>query len=130
MAPTTARAMVTAALTAALPATWRVMPYARNIDPPQVVTAMVRMDEVVPSPGRAVGWRDYTAGLILVAPMTDPTGPADDQVDDALEQVLAALDTDEVLTWTRAARGVYGDQEQPSYEVTTTATIYVTRSET
>lgn len=125
-----ARANIVAALEApgVLPTGWRVMPYARNIDPPAVVTVMVRLDKVAPIPNHPEGFRVYTAGLVIVAPLTDPTGPADDQVDDALDLVLAALDAHPNLAWTEAVRGTYAPKDSalfPTYEVTTESRISV-----
>jgi hypothetical protein len=121
----TARAEVVAALDAAMPADVVVLPYSRQIDPPSQSTVMVRIDTVAPSAATG-GARDYTFALVLIAAQVTP-GPADDELDDLLEDVLAALDDVAAsgLRWTEATRAVYA-QSNPAYEVTVTATTTTT----
>lgn len=101
-----------------------VIAYARNIDPPQVPTVLVRVDEVSPSvPSRdnpiPNAWRTYGFALVLV-PSTSEPGTADDELDALLEDVLYAIDQHDRLTWTKATRGTYQDTTYPAYEVALT----------
>ncbi|CCH79084.1 hypothetical protein BN12_40054 [Nostocoides japonicum T1-X7] len=117
----TARAAVADLLTEHLPDDVDVIPYARNIDSPARSTVMLRLDEV--TPGVASGLGTYTFALLLIAAKTSP-GPADDELDALLEDVLYALDrlSDAGVTWSSARRATYEDKN-PAYEVTTAVTV-------
>lgn len=103
----------------------KVMPYARQIDPPDTDVVMVRVDEVRPS-AAAGGWLDYDIALVCVGANADPTGPGDDALDGLLADVLDALDSCTQLVWSKATRATYGPtpetQTNPAYEVSTTTT--------
>lgn len=110
----------------ALPDDIVVIAYARNIDPPSKSTVMVRIDKVTPSKVASSLW-DVEAALVLVGAKTTP-GAGDDELDALLQDVLIALDTQEVanaLSWTQATRAVYGEPEptNPAYEVVVTTRI-------
>lgn len=79
-------------------------------------TVMVRVDRARPG-AHPRAWRSYDVALLVIAPKTE-VGPADDQLDDLLEDVLLALEeSPDLITWTTAERAVYQDA-QPAYEVT------------
>lgn len=107
----TARAAVTAILTETgkLPGV-DVLAYARNIDPPERSTVMVRTDEVRPSEA-AEGLQDYHIALVLLAARVEP-GPGDDELDALLEDVLYVVTSsyaaDAGITWTQARRATRG----------------------
>lgn len=122
------RAPIVAALAApgVLPAGIEVIAYARNLDPPDTTTVMVRLDEVEPSKDAHGAWA-VTAALVLVAAKTAP-GAGDDELDDALLDLLVALDSSAItpgLHWTKATRGGYPNPEptNPAYEVAVTLHI-------
>ena len=93
----------------------KVMPYATNLLVVDRPTVMVRVDNITPDP-RARVWRRYDIALVLVVPKTEP-GPADDQLDGLLEDVLHELEKDTTpLTWTAAKRAVF-QEGYPAYEV-------------
>lgn len=120
----TARDEVVTTLDAALnvtPGTAVVMPYAREIDPPALPTVMVRIDEVRVSTNPQA-WRDYRFALVLVPTKTAP-GPADDELDGFLEDVLFAIDGADTIQWEVAHRATYN--ELPAYEVILTVTFTV-----
>lgn len=112
----TPRAQIAAALAASLPDDIKVMPYARNIDPPAQTTVMVRLDRVEPHPA-AKGPRRYTFALVILAALTDPSGPADDELDNALEDVLHVIDKAPAYRYEKAERATYANTT-PAYEVT------------
>lgn len=121
-----AREHIVTILTGALPSDVVVIPYARDIDPPSKSTVMVRIDTLRPS--RAAGglWQ-VDAALVLIAARTTP-GPADDELEALLQDVLYALNREDVataLSWTEAKRAVYGepDPTNPAFEVAVTTHI-------
>lgn len=115
----TARAAVTAILTEPGKLTGvDVLPYARNIDPPERSTVMVRTDEVRPSEV-AEGLQDYRMALVLLAAKVEP-GPGDDELDALLEDVLYVVTSSYAaeagITWTVARRATY-QEATPAYEI-------------
>lgn len=110
----TARAIVVDTLGTLVPEGINVIPYAREIDPPTKPTVMVRIDEVNPSQF-PTAIRDYGMALILIASKTAP-GPADDELDALLEDVLTALDGSDQMSWSKATRATYNEQ-YPAYQV-------------
>lgn len=102
----------------------KVIPYARKLDALERVTLLVRIDEVRNSTA-ARGWRDFDVTLILATPRTDPTGPADDELDANLEDVLDVLDSPDAgrigIRWQRATRATL-EGDFPAYEITATVT--------
>lgn len=103
----------------AMPADIDVRPYAKSLDGLSGTTLMVRVDQVRPGP--VAGTRAYTIVLLLLTALTEP-GPADDELDAALEDVLHALDTAPAgagIAWTLADRAVFEDSF-PAYQITTT----------
>lgn len=121
-----ARDVIVALLSAHVPSGVDVIAYARNIDPPSRSTVMVRIDKVTPSRAASALW-EVTAALVLVSAKVTP-GAGDDELDALLQDVLYALDQQDVanaLSWTEANRAVYGepDPTNPAYEVVVTAFI-------
>lgn len=108
----------------------KVIPYARVLDNLERVTLLVRVDEVRNSTV-ARGWRDFDVTLILATPRTDPTGPADDELDASLEDVLDVLDSKDAadlgVRWSRATRATL-DGNFPAYEIASTVTTERTPS--
>lgn len=94
----------------------QVVGYARSIDPPSIPTCLVRLDDVVPSPDNPQAENLHHYSLILVPSMTE-TGPADDELEDFLEDVLYAIGKHGNLTWSKATRGTYQDTQYPAFEV-------------
>ena len=128
---TTPRALVKDALTDQLdPASVTVLAYARQIAPPPRPTVMVRLDRAIPGTLAGVGLvRSTGLALIVLAAKPDPPGPADDELDALLEDVLHAVEQAPGLTWTEAKRAVYADSI-PAYEVSvTTHTTHTTPEE-
>lgn len=116
----TARDEVVTALRAVLPAEVIVLAYARDIDPPTKPTVMVRIDEVRPS-AAPQAFRQYTFAVLVIASQT-VSGPADDELDALLEDVLFAIDSSGLLTWQQATRATFEDKF-PAYQVDLLVTI-------
>ena len=111
---------------ASLSAEYQLIPYARDITPTRA-TVMVRIDGVSPTDDRML--RRYQAALLVITPRIDPTGPADDELDAALEDVLYSLDqTPAGIVWESARRVVYADV-LPAYEIAITVHTNHTRGE-
>lgn len=125
----TARAELTAVLRGELTADIDVIAYARNIDAPTRSTVMVRVDQVN-NDSPAAGLRVYQFALVLIAAKTT-AGPADDELDLLLEDVLAALTSQAIpngVVWSApATRATYGDPDptNPAYEVPVTVTAQI-----
>jgi hypothetical protein len=120
---TTPRAQLVELLQAVTPDTLDVLPYARTISQPPRTTVMVRVDEVTPSTVAPSTHREYGFVLVLIAG-TNVHGDADVELDDALEDLLHAIDTappGKLPRWSSAKRGTYEDVA-PAYEVTLTQT--------
>lgn len=94
-----------------------VIAYARGIDPPAVQTVLVRLDEVVPHPKVPQELNLYRFALVLL-PTKTVAGPADDELDGLLEDVLYAIHKTGNMTWSKATRGTYQDTTYPAFEVT------------
>lgn len=104
-------------LQALLPSDIDVMPYAKNVDAIARSTVMVRIDEVTPS-NMPQALRQYVFALLLLTPLTT-AGPADDELDALLEDVLLALESsvnDNRAIWSKATRATYEDKF-PAYQV-------------
>lgn len=122
------RAVIIAQLAPELPDTVDLIGYARQIDPPARPTVMVRVDELAPAPEQHQ--RDTTAALVCIVPASVVDGDqlaaaVEDELEELLEQVLYALELEDVtaaIRWTSAKRAVYGEPEptNPAYEVTVT----------
>jgi hypothetical protein len=120
----TARTEVVAALDPLLDGV-TVLPYARNVTPPAQPLVMVRVDRVEPAK-ELPNHNRYTFALVLLGSKNEP-GPADDELDELLEQVIFAINSEQdVLTWESAARGTYENTSYPAYEVTVIHNIKVT----
>lgn len=120
---TTPRAQLVELLEGVTPDTLDVIPYARQIPQPPKTTVMVRVDKVTPSPVAPSTHREYGFVLVLIAG-TNVDGAADDELDDALEDLLHAIDTapaGKLPRWSSADRGTY-EETAPAYEVTLTQT--------
>ena len=123
----TPRQLLTQVLQATLPADVDIIAYSHNIDAPSTSTVMVRFDKANPSPVAGMGARLYEFTLIGIAAKTT-AGPADDELDKLLEDVLYAISkADNGITWTEARRGAYGepDPTNPAFEVTCPVTFII-----
>lgn len=114
------RDLVVDALNATAPDGVQVEPYARGLDNVARPVVMVRVDAVAPARNVAQGQRRYGCAVLVVVPTTDP-GPADDELDALLEDVLEAIELAPKLDWTEAKRATL-DDTWPAYEVTVNIT--------
>ena len=117
----TARAELVTALEVPLePVGIDVQPYAQVGVRPARPLVMVKVDKVSPHPQARLTHRAYAFQLVLLGSLEDTAGPGDDELDQALEDVLEALDEGHAMgtlpQWTEARRAVYGDTI-PAYEI-------------
>lgn len=113
----TPRELIVQALKAAAPATVSVVAYGDTASPQKRSQALVRIDEVAPEPTAPQAMWVFTYGVVLIASKTHP-GPADDELDKALVDVLHAIEKADGHTWTRAVRATFEETKIPAYEIT------------
>lgn len=113
-----ARTELAAALTAALP-TYRVLGYAADLDAVARPTVLVWADKIVRRPEWASGLFEFTLMMWVLVGTEDPAR-ADDALDDALEDVLGALQPIGWVQWSGAERGVLRDAFH-GWQITVTA---------
>jgi hypothetical protein len=100
-------------------------PYARDGIQPDKPLVMLRLNSVTPGPVQGV--RSYAFSLILVTPLVDEHGAADDELDQLLEDVLHTLTTADQLTgFDTATRATYSEAALPAYDVTLTVHFTIT----
>jgi hypothetical protein len=113
-----ARQTLADALTEALGASWRVIPYDDN---PTVLDPTVMFYRERVDAGSTRGLVTHTFALHVVGPGQAGTSAADD-LDALLDAVLDVLDTDQTLarlTWSTAEYEVLGDTN-PAFKITAT----------
>lgn len=112
------RTEVAAALV--LPNQYRVIPFQAGLDRIEVgkVVVILYRATVRPAPQHQAIVNELEAWVLI--PKVKP-GDADEALDDALDVVLAAIDTAPGLLWTDAERGVW-DDTYPGYKITLTVT--------
>ena len=118
----TPRQLVAAKLTAALPPDFTVRAAPATLDGLTGPTVILWTEQV--SPGALPGtWWDVALTALGAVPRTE-AGPADDDLDAALADVLAALETDDThgIRWTTADRGTL-EGSWPAYTVHLVTTI-------
>ncbi|MBD3782447.1 MAG: hypothetical protein IE926_05735 [Micrococcales bacterium] len=112
----TPRQLVADVLNAKLPNGTRVEPYAHDLDTITRDTVMLRIDEVTPHRELPRSHRNYRYTVIVLVPV-NRKGSADDRLDALLEDVLHALDSTDLPSWSKVERGVWLNTTTPAYEV-------------
>ena len=79
----------------------------------------VRLERVTLAPEVPAAARKYVFDLVVVTPLSE-AGPADDELDQALEDVLHAIDKHPQFQWEQADRAVFESTQTPCYRVTVT----------
>lgn len=98
-----AHKLLAEAITARVPAGWRVIDHERELDELDAITVQIKLDTVTRLPASGpgvylVGWT-----VTVVTPWSDP-GRADPAVYDALLELVAGLDDLEWIRWTQAQK--------------------------
>ena len=112
----TARDYVTAQLLPLLPKRWRLVHTDRNLDTLDRVTVILKLQEVTRTPAtpQAGLTTTWTATIITPKQMLEP---AELELDDAILDLILALDRIDQLRWTTATRVLYGDIYQ-AFDIT------------
>jgi hypothetical protein len=101
-----------------LPASWVVMPTAREFDVDSSVPCYVAIQRirVVPS-GQYSGWFRETYLAYVITPRQADDVSLDDELDDLLDETLLALDSDTTLVIQQATRDTYGQRQLHCWSV-------------
>lgn len=100
-----------------LPKSWKLMPTGLN-DAPQQMTVELFLQKIERLPDSPQGYRLATYTLNIIAP-----GPSDDAIDDAVIDLVNAIDDVPNLQWEGAERGLWpvnGPTTYPCYTLTLT----------
>lgn len=114
----TVRAQLAAHLNDALPTIYRVLDHAVGLDRIEAGRVVVIVYRQTVRPGAQFDRLTNDMRVWVLVPNADPAR-ADDVLDPALDEVLAALDTTTLTTWEEAERGVF-DETFIGYQITCT----------
>lgn len=97
---------------------YKVIDHPRNLDAVETKRPVVMLirTEMKPAANAQGAYLNEIAVWIIEPKTID----AEDALDDALEDVILALDAFPGVLWTSAERSTYGDDEQPAYRIQTT----------
>ena len=111
------RSQVSDALRALLPANMRVIDVPRSLDGIEANRPVVLLyrDRLEKAPN-AQGAYLSTISLWIITPKID-TIKGEDELDAALDIVVAALDTILWANWRTAERSIFGDAQAPAYRI-------------
>lgn len=114
------RSELAAALKPLLPATIKIIDVPRSVDGIEAKRPVVMLyRESRAKAPNAIGDYFDTFTMYVVTPGID-TRRSEDQLDDTLDQVIAALDDIKWLNWSIAERAVFGDNQAPAYKISLT----------
>lgn len=106
-----------ATLRQAVPNDLDVEPYSRaGIEALSRPSILVKLTNVEPEPTAPQAARRYTFELVLVSALTE-AGPADDELEALLEDVLYVLEQHDRFVFVSATRGVYEGTNTPCWSV-------------
>lgn len=98
---------------------YKIVPTARNLDQLEAKrpAVMIVRRQITDAPTNPMGDYEETLDLWVI----EPSEASEDRLDDALDDVLEAVERIPFLRFTTAERSVFGDQEYPAWrlEVTT-----------
>jgi len=104
----TVRADLEGWLRPVLPKTWTIIPYADQTDRLERVTVILNQITIAHAPEVPGGAHMVTFEALVIEPSTDPAR-REDSLDDAVDNVLHALDDLPNLRWTEATKVGWGD---------------------
>ena len=114
------RSELAAALKPLLPTTIKIIDVPRSIDGMEAKRPVVLLfRESRAKAPNAMGDYFDTFALYVITPGVD-TRRSEDALDNALDQVIDALDQIQWLNWSIAERSIFGDNQAPAYKITLT----------
>lgn len=96
-------------LTPVLPKRWRIVPYQTNLDKLANVVVMLKQQTFEPLPEAPAGWLKVSVIVTCVSPLKD-IPKAEDQLDDAVLQLITDLEGIESLIFQRAEKVLFQDE--------------------
>ena len=116
----TLRSQLADELRSALPATVKIVDVPRGIDGIESKRPLILLyRSAVAKAPNAIGTFFNTFSLWIISPNIDPKR-SEDQLDEMLDEVLAALTSIGWLNWSQAVRSTFGEQQAPAYEISLT----------
>lgn len=116
MADVNLRKFVTDALKPLLPTAWRLVPYSTNLDQISKPVVMLKLQTIAKLPEAPNSHRTVSYVLTVIEPKITP-GALDDDLDDHVVDLLAAIDDLPNFAWTKAERVLFSDSNQ-AYDIT------------
>jgi len=111
------------ALRPLLPTTYKIVDVPRSLDGLEAKRPVVLLyRESREKAPNAIGDYFDTFSLYIVNPIVD-VRRGEDALDNALDEVVAALDDISWLNWTSAERSLFGDAMAPAYKITLTIAV-------
>lgn len=102
------RKALAALLRPKLPRAWKIIPYQTNIDTPDRVVVMLKLESIVRTPAAPLGAHDVKFVVTIVSPLTD-VEKAEDALDAQVDALLHKLD-ELGIAWTIAEKVKFDDQ--------------------
>lgn len=96
---------------------WALIETQRTVDKIVKTTAVLRQERIERDPAAPAVARRAFFTLLVASPLEDP-GPAEHALDDAVVDLLGALDDIPGLTWTTCTKGIWADEyPAPTYAI-------------
>jgi len=117
------RAWLDANLKPLLPTKWKWIPYQRDVDTLSAVTVWWKQSRITPDAAAPIGALKVEGTLTIASNLTDVT-KAEEQLDQAVTDLCAAIDGLKGLAWTEATKVLVNDQGSFGWDISvwTTAT--------
>lgn len=103
------RAQLAASLKPLLSTGWRIIDHQDNLDTFTSPVVMLKQQEIEPAPAAPAGAHIVTLVVTIADPKTDP-GPAEDSLDENVDNLIHALDSIDYLNWTKATKVLFQDR--------------------
>lgn len=111
----TVRSDLAALLKPLLPKTWKIVPFAEDYTVGTHHVVMLVPQTITRAPEAPMGVLRHTYNVIVIEPKTDPE-KAEDSLDDAVGQLLHAIEVTPGIGFSEATRTVWNDSN-PSWDI-------------